>query len=111
MRTYLYTCSLHGCKGMGLESAFFFLFPSFIPLSFTKLLLFCSLYALEQSRNETRDPEAFTDQLLQGFLPGGRPRLLEVQLSHPLVLVLRIPAFPMYPVSPFDCTEADLPGL
>lgn len=66
--------------------------------------------------NEMRGPKAFTDQLLQSFLTDGRPRLLEAQLSHPLVLVLRISAFPMaprlmYPVSSLVCTGVELPGL
>lgn len=66
--------------------------------------------------NETRGPKAFTDQLLQSLLSGGRPRLLEVQLSHPSVLVVKIPALLvaprlMCPVSPFECIGADLPGL
>ena len=57
-----------------------------------------------------------TSLLPQHFSSDGRPRLLEVQLSHPLVFALRIPAFPvaprlMYPVSPFECPGADLTGL
>lgn len=68
-------CPYFSCKG--LESAFFFSLPFFL---FTKLLLFCSLCALEESTNETRGPKAFIDQVLLGFLSDGWPRLLEVQL-------------------------------
>lgn len=66
--------------------------------------------------DEIRGPKAFTDQLLQSFLSGGRPRLLEMQPSRPSVSALKVPALPtaprlMCPVSPFECTGADLPGL
>ena len=54
---------------------------------------------------------------LQRLSSDGRPRLLEVQLSHPSsVLTPRIPDFPMaprltYPVLPFECTGTERPGL
>lgn len=108
-------CPHFSCKGMGGESAFF---SSVLPSSFfTKLLLFYSLCALGGSMNELLVCKGFRTSLLQLFSSDGRPRLLEVQLSHPsLVLAVRIPAFPMaprlmYPVSPFECTGADLPCL
>lgn len=112
---YIQAVPILAVKGWVQSLLFFF---SVLPSSFfTKLLLFYSLCALGGSMNELLVCKGFRTSLLQLFSSDGRPRLLEVQLSQPSsVLAVRIPAFPMaprlmYPVSPFECTGADLPCL